>query len=208
MKQIPIWIVAILLFSGLNTLSSQVGLKLGVHSFDIDSPSDLIFPDDSEVEFRSAKLGFQGGLYGKVDLSAIFLETRLMLHSTSVEYTLNGDNGGIGENVLTESFTKLDVPLLIGLNLAFLDLYAGPVAHIHLDSASDLIDFKDYGERFSTATYGWRAGVGVQLGNVNVGLEYEGNFSRYGDHITIAGQPFDFGDTPSRFILNLGFELF
>jgi len=208
MKNNSFWIVIILLFSGMQALYAQVGIKLGVHSFDIDSPIDLVFPDNSEIKFRDAKLGFQGGLYGKVDLSAIFLETRLMLHSTSVEYTLNGDGGGLGENVLSESFTNLDIPLLVGINVAFLDVYGGPVAHIHLNSTSDLVDIRDYGQRFSTANYGWRAGVGTQIGSISVGIEYEGNFSRFGDHITIAGQPFDFGETPSRLILNLGLKLF
>ena len=208
MRKFPVGIAIILFLSTFSVLEAQLGLKLGVHSFELNNPTDLIFPDNSQVNFSKAELGFQGGIYGKVDIKAFFIETRLILHSTSVEYTLDGENGGLGENIFSESFTNLDVPLLLGLNVAFLDLYAGPVAHIHLNSASDLVDFKDYGERFSRAEYGWRLGVGTQLGKISIGVEYEGNFSKYGDHITIAGQAFNFGDTPNRLIFNIGYELF
>ena len=174
----------------------------------MNDPSDIVFPDDSQIQFSEAQLGFQAGIFGKFDIASFFIETRIMLNSTSVEYTLDGENGGLGENILNESFTDLDIPLLLGVNVAFLDLFAGPVAHIHLNSSSDLFDFNGFGQRFSRAEYGWRLGVGTEIGNLSIGVEYEGNFSQFGDHITIAGQSFNFGDTPSRLIFNLGFKIF
>ena len=204
----PIGIVIILIFGAFSTLEAQVGIKLGVHSFDLNDPSDIVFPDDSQIQFSEAQLGFQAGIFGKFDIASFFIETRIMLNSTSVEYTLDGENGGLGENILNESFTDLDIPLLLGVNVAFLDLFAGPVAHIHLNSSSDLFDFNGFGQRFSRAEYGWRLGVGTEIGNLSIGVEYEGNFSQFGDHITIAGQSFNFGDTPSRLIFNLGFKIF
>ena len=187
----------------------DLGFKFGVHSFDLNSPKDILFPNqEGSIKFTDAKLGFQGGIYSKIQIAGIFLEPRFMLHSTKVEYTFNGENGGIPSSVIEEEFTNLDIPVLIGFSPLFFDIYGGPVAHIHLDSASDLFNFSDYGEMFDTANYGYRLGLGFGIGNVNVGLEYEGNFSAFGEHITIGGQEFSFEENPNRFILNLGIALF
>ncbi len=186
----------------------QFGAKFGIHSFDLNSPSDIITPDNENIMFSDAKIGFQGGIYSKIQLGGLFLEPRLMLHSTSVEYTFSGDNGGIVNNVVNENFTNLDIPVLIGLDLALIDIYAGPVAHLHLNTSSDLFDWSGYDERFDTAQFGFRIGTGIDIGKINVGLEYEGNFSKFGEHITIAGEEFSFDSRPSRLILNIGIRIF
>ncbi len=186
----------------------QFGAKFGIHSFDLNSPSDIITPDNENIMFSDAKIGFQGGIYSKIQLGGLFLEPRLMLHSTSVEYTFSGDNGGIVNNVVNENFTNLDIPVLVGLDLALIDIYAGPVAHLHLNTSSDLFDWSGYDERFDTAQFGFRIGTGIDIGKINVGLEYEGNFSKFGEHITIAGEEFSFDSRPSRLILNIGIRIF
>lgn len=186
----------------------EVGVKMGFHSFDLSNPKDIILPDDESIRFKDAKLGFQGGFYTRFDLGQVSLEPRLMLHSTTVEYSFNGDGGTVIDNIKKESFTKLDIPVLVGFDLFFLDALVGPVAHLNLDSSSDLFDIGGYDERFSTATYGWRAGLCFGLGNIDLSLEYEGNFSDFGDHITVGGQEFDFDDSPSRIIFNLGIRIF
>jgi len=187
--------------------NGQVQIKLGVHSFDLQSPTEIV-SDDVDINFREARLGFQGGIAGRVKFTNLFLETRVMLNSTSVDYTIDGENGGIIDNVRSESFLNLDIPLYLGFKIAFLDVYTGPIAHIHLNSESDLFDISGYGQRFDTAQYGWRFGTGINLGDISISLDYERNLSNFGDHISIAGQEFNFGQRPSRFLLNLGYKLF
>jgi len=206
MKSVQFLIILLSCFLAQN-LTAQVGLKFGIHSFDLSSPKDIIL-EDQTLEFREAKLGFQAGLSARLDLKVFYLEPRFMLNSTKVQYNIKGENGSIIDNIRTESFTNLDIPLLVGFNLLFVDAFVGPVAHLHLDSTSDVIDFKNYESLFKAANYGWRAGFGFELGGVDISLEYEGNFSSYGDHIRIDGQQFNFGDNPSRILINLGFKLF
>ncbi len=193
-----------------NSAISQVhfGAKLGIHSFDLNDPSDIILQDDQSIQFTEAKMGFQGGVYTRIEIGRGFIEPRIMLHSTSVEYTFDGENGGLFNNVVEEKFTNLDIPLLIGTKLLFFDVYGGPVAHINMQTTSDLFDWDEYDEMFSTANYGYRLGLGFDIGKINIGVEYEGNFSAFGDHISIGGQQFSFDDRPSRVIANLGIRIF
>ena len=210
MKNLTILTLALL---GLFILPTQAqfdfGVKLGIHSFDLNNPSDIIFPNnDGSLKFKDAKIGFQGGLYSKLKFSKFSLESRLMLNSTKVEYTFDGQGSDILGTIKEERFTKLDIPVLFGFDLFFLEAKLGPVAHINLNSASDLFDINEYDERFSTANYGFRTGLEADLGGFSIGLEYEGNFSKFGDHIAIGGTEFSFDDTPSRLILNVGIEIF
>ncbi|MBT8233513.1 MAG: hypothetical protein HKO66_00220 [Saprospiraceae bacterium] len=200
----------IIMFASSNALISQIdfGVKMGVHSFDLSNPKDIILPNDESIKFTEAELGFQGGIYAKFKLGAVSLEPRLMLNTTSVKYTFNGDNGGIFDNIKEESFTNLDIPVLFGFNVLMVNALIGPVAHLNLNSTSDLFDISGYDERFKTATYGFRLGFCIGLGNVELGLEYEGNFSEFGDHINIGGQSFSFDDNPSRLIFNIGIPIF
>lgn len=199
--------IFLLVFHSSWTVNAQVGIKMGMHSFDVSAPKDILFEDD-KLQYRESELGFQGGLFARIDLKAVFLEPRIMFHSTKVEYTLDGESGSLGDAIRSETFTNLDIPVLIGFDLLFLDVFMGPVAHIHLDSASDLVDFEGYESKFDSATYGWRAGIGFGIGDIDLSVEYEGNFSSFGNHINIGGERFDFGDTPSRILVNLGVAVF
>ncbi len=204
-----IQLITLLFLSLLSTQGlSQLGVKLGIHSFDISSPSDIISNDNTTISYNDAQIGFQGGLFGKINLGNFFIEPRVMFHSTEVSYTLNGNNGTVISNVRNESFTNLDIPLLVGTKILFFDAFLGPVAHIHLNSTSDIVELSEYSRMFNSAEYGFRAGLGFELGNVLLSLEYEGNFSNFGDHITISGQDFDFGEKPSRWLVNIGINIF
>ena len=209
MKKLPLLtFVLICLFTIKAKAQVSFGVKMGVHSFELSDPKDILFPNsEGAIRFSEAKMGFQGGIYTKIKIANVFLEPRVMLNSTKVEYVIDNPDGNIFNEIREESFTNLDIPVLVGFKLLFFDAVVGPVAHINLDHASDLFEFAEYNNRFKTAEYGWRAGLGLGLGNIHLGVEYEGNFSNFGDHINIGGQDFSFGDTPSRLIFNLGIRL-
>jgi len=187
---------------------AQIGFKLGVHTVNIDGAKDIVLRDDRSISYKDADLGFQGGLYGRIPIGSFFLEPRVMFHTSSVKYTINGENGSIVDNIVNETFTNLDIPLLIGKKILFLDIMAGVVAHVHLDAASDLINFSEYNEKFKNASYGWRLGAGGEIDRLSLSVEYEGNFSRFGNHITFGGRQFDFGDQTARIVFNLGYRIF
>ena len=82
-------------------------------------------------------------------------------------------------------------------------LMAGPVAHYFLKSTSELFQFENYQQKFADLKYGWQGGIGVDLLNVMVDVRYEGNFSKFGDHITFSGQQYNFASSPARLIASL-----
>lgn len=190
----------------------EMGLKLGVHSIDVVSDGISLGELDrleQNINIKDANYGFHFGAYTRIKLLGIYIEPGFMFNSSSVEYSIDeiGENGLV-TTLKNESYNNFDIPVMIGFKVAFLRLYGGPVAHLHIDSSSDLIDIRGYEARFRNANYGYQAGIGFTLFKLNVDLQYEGNFTKFGDHITIDGTEFSFDDSASRVLLSLGFRLF
>jgi len=206
MKLIKILLPLFFLISAYQSYG-QIGLKLGVHSFDLSSPKDIILDDERALSFTSANLGFQGGLFLNIRMNNWFIQPRAMFNSIKVNYRLDGENGSVVENVQSEKFTNLDIPLVVGREILFFKIYAGPVLHIHLNSVSDLMVLENYKSNFEDTHLGYRAGLGIPIGNASISVEYEGNLTQFGNHISIGGRNFSFRETPTRLIINLGINL-
>lgn len=93
---------------------------------------------------------------------------------------------------------------MMGLKYGPLRLQGGPVGHLFLNSKSDLFDLEGYDQRFDEMTYGWQAGIGLDIGKVILDFKYEGNFNNFGDHIVFGNNSYQFDDSPGRFIASLG----
>lgn len=209
MKKIFFTITCICFVYTISHSQVEFGLKGGMHSFDL-SASSIILPgtdEDFEVNFLESKYGFQFGLYTRIKLFGLYIEPSAMLHSTSVNYTLEDiDNTGILNSVRNETFTNLDIPVMVGFKLLFLKAFVGPVAHLNISSASDLIDIPGYSQRFEKATYGFQAGLGFDLWKLRFEAKYEGNLSKFGEHIYIGDENFSFDKNASRIIANVGIK--
>lgn len=170
----------------------------------------ILLPGSDEtfkVDFLESKYGFQFGLYTRIKLFGIYIEPAAMLHSTSVNYTIDDiENTGVINSIRNESFTNLDIPVMVGFKLLFLKAFFGPVAHLNISSASDLVDIPGYSQRFEKATYGFQAGLGFELWKVRIEAKYEGNLSKFGEHIYVGEENFAFDQRPSRLIANVGFR--
>jgi len=79
------------------------------------------------------------------------------------------------------------------------------VAHVFLDSTSELFDFANYEQNFDDLTIGYQAGIGLDIWKFVLDFKYEGNFQKYGDHLVFFGNQYQFDDSPGRMIASLGF---
>ncbi|GAH15956.1 unnamed protein product, partial [marine sediment metagenome] len=66
------------------------------------------------------------------------------------------------------------------------------------DSKADLFDTAGYEEKYKSATFGYQAGVGIDiLKKVTFDFRYEGNLNKLGDGMTIGGEDFNFDSRPN-----------
>jgi hypothetical protein len=104
-----------------------------------------------------------------------------------------------------QKFYKLDLPVIVGVKVGPLKLQAGPVGTMVIKSKSDLLDKYNLQETFRGATFGYQAGLGLELSSLLVDVKYEGNLSKLGDGVEIAGQNFNFDQRMHQWIFSVGF---
>jgi hypothetical protein len=187
---------------------SQIGVKLGVSSYDL--PTDVLELNsrDLKLSIEGANYGIHFGLYGRIGILGFYLQPEVLFNSNSVQYRVDDfDQNSTIEEIRTEKYQNIDIPVLVMFAPSIFRVYAGPVGHYFLYSSSALSTIEGFKEEFKTLKYGYQAGLGIQIGALMVDARYEGNFNKYGDHITIDGEPFSFSSTPSRIMISLAFKL-
>lgn len=187
---------------------NQVGIKVGLSSYDL--PSDVLdlSGKDIQLSIENANYGVHFGVYARLGLLGFYLQPELSFNSNSVQYRIQDFNDTeVVDDIRTEHYQNIDIPVLIMFTPSIFRVYAGPVGHYFLNSTSELKTINGLKEEFKTLTYGYQAGVGIQILGLSLDVRYEGNFNKFGDHIVIDGEPYQFSSTPSRFLLSVGFKL-
>ncbi len=197
---------------GITPLSAQVelGIKLGLHSTDITEEGLEILDGDLkslELAALGSQYGINLGVYSKLNVLGLFIEPAVIFNSTTVSYKLSDFTEGETQlALLQETYNNLDIPVHVGMKFFFLRAYTGPVAHVTLNSRSDLTSISGFIERFNQATYGWQIGAGIDILKFRLSLTYETNLSRLGNHISIGNNEYAFDQRPSRVIALLGIK--
>jgi len=182
------------------------GLKGGLQTL-LQNPDDIVIgqPDTSfHFGVSDLKFGTQFGLWFRIG-DAVFIQPELVFNSNRTDFRI-GENSA-GEIIRTEKYQHLDLPVLVGFSAGPIRLHGGPVGHYFLKSTSDLTDFSGYKARWKQFTWGWQAGMTIGTGRISADIRYEGNFNKFGDHVTFFGDQYNFANSPSRLILALNIAL-
>lgn len=202
-------IITLLLVTNISYSQVEIGIKGGLNSLDLITNSisfDGPNGDAFELAYKDSQYGHHIGLYARIKILGFFLEPGAMFNSNSINYELSHyTEGSIIKVVKNERYQTLDVPLMAGIKAGVIRLYAGPVAHLHLNSRSELIDINGYSQRFQDASYGYQAGFGLNVFNLRFDVAYEGNLSKFGDHIRINDIPYEFSESASRLLASVSY---
>ena len=126
------------------------------------------------------KAGYVFGAYLRVG-KTFFIQPEVLISSKGGTISiLQSGNTPINVDV---KFSQIDVPVLIGCKFGPLRVNAGPMASLNIGSNSSLSDaLKQYttqnvNNTINQATFGYQAGVGLDIGSFNLDVRYEGGFS-------------------------------
>lgn len=187
-------IVVFSLFAAMQTQAQvfSIGPKFGV------SQGDVRVTDGFQGE--ESKIGYHVGAFARINLPVIFLQPEVLYTNTGGSFRDNTFNYDV-------TFNRLDVPLMVGVNLGSLfRIQAGPVATYLLDSkiSSSNTQQNTMIPPKEDFTFGYQAGVGVDIGSLVVDLKYEGGLTNSVSSYTQL--PTD--QRQNQLILSLGFRLF
>lgn len=206
MKKTLLLIIGILFFIAANA-QLKFGVKGGVNSsyIKMDNVITVIqgVEEYSLEGLKTATVGFHAGLMTRVTFFGVFIQPELYFSSTGGEVEVT-DLITQDVSIKKMEFKKLDIPVLVGFKFGPARINAGPVASIIIDSKADLIEKAGYEEKIKGATFGYQAGVGIDILSISLDVRYEGNLSKLGEGVNIGGNDFEFDSRNPQFIFSLG----
>ena len=201
-------ILFIILFTSISICAFpqfKLGLRAAITSSTLQADNFTTVDKTTVETIKNAKYGFQGGLIARLSLVGIFIQPELLLSTTGGEVRLTDASKNV--KTIKQTFTKLDIPVIVGTKLGPIRLGVGPVASVILNKPSESIDFSGQSieTKFNKATFGYQLNVGFDLGKkIALDLKYEGNLSRLGNGMKVGGTNYKFDSRNNQFILGLG----
>ena len=188
----------------------KLGFKVGGSTTTINPPElnilDASGTQSIKLAIKNAQYGIHGGFVLRIKIGSFLIVPEVLLNSNKVDYSIiDINNSMITDSIRSEKYQYLDIPIMLGYKAGPVRLHAGPVGHYYLNSTSELLEIEGYEQNFEQFTFGWQAGVGLDLWKFIVDFRYEGNFSKFGDHILFFNEEYAFDQSPSRFILSVGY---
>jgi hypothetical protein len=194
MKYLPT--ILLVLFSwSLQAQDFSIGPKVGFSQANVAVNGDGFSTGD-------AKFGYHLGAFVRMGGHSIFVQPELLFTNTGGTVVKSGQ--GTNETY-SASFNRLDIPLMFGFKLAkVFRVQAGPVASVLMnykieDSLNAVVD-----ANYSSATLGYQAGIGLDVGNLIFDFKYESSLSKLSKGV--AG--FETDTRQNQLILSAGFRLF
>ena len=208
MKKLMLFSICILSLQLANA-QFKIGVKGGLSTMDVPS-NELIIKNKDDIKqlgvsVQDANYGVHLGLFMQAQIGKFFIQPEALFNSNSVNYSLTDfTDAHVVSKLKKESYQNLDLPIMVGAKFGPLRLQGGPVGHLHINSKSELFDIDGYSQKFDNMTWGYQAGIGLDLWKVIIDLKYEGSFQKYGDHMVFDGKSYSFDDNPGRFIASIG----
>lgn len=204
----------IFLFSWVNILHAQfsAGLRGGLHFSSLPERTYAI--NDALIDALSdSYTGFHLGIISQVKINGFFFQPEFLFVSSGNHFRYEHPDQE-RDIFFIQRFSKVDIPVLIGLRAGPLRIGAGPVATWFIENSSNLTESeyytgdKELSQRFNETTYGYQLGFGLDIGNISLDLKYEGSLNNYSEEITIGGVPFAFDTRPRQIIFSIGLMFF
>jgi hypothetical protein len=196
-------LVLLVVFISLPSFSQiKFGIKAGAATTTVPT-YDIATGTNNIKALKTAAWGFQGGLFLRLTLLGIYLEPEVVFATNSYDYTVTEN---AIDAVKSQTFNRLEIPVLLGFKLGPLRINAGPSASIQIGSPKALINDPDFVNMYKGATFGYQAGVGFDLfKKLAFDVRYGGSLSgKFGDAVTVGTQSFKLDSRQPSLILSVG----
>lgn len=201
-----LFVILILAFVALPVISQvQFGLKVGASttSITMDDAKTITTGNTSYIigKAESAGYGFHGGVFLRANISKLYIQPEVLFATRSNNYTFQNVSTLADSATVKQAFNKLDIPVMIGVKLGPVRINAGPVGSVRI-TAKELIDNPDLKATYAAMTFGYQAGVGLDLmKKLTIDLRYEGGLSKYQNKL----EDVALDDRPNAFLLSVGY---
>jgi len=206
-KLILVFMASMFIFSISNAQLFNYGIKAGI-GFSSLKMDDITGIDDGNDVYNlitgDGVMGYHLGLQTRIKIAMVVIQPELYFNAGggTVEQVVDGG----ATEILNVKFNRIDIPLLAGVKLGPARIHVGPVGSFVLSETTDLTDLEPDFELFSSAmTWGFQAGLGLDISKLSLDFRYEGSLSKLGESLSIGGSEFALDARPSQWVISLGF---
>lgn len=174
----------------------SVGPKIGVSQSNISlSNEDFISGEDS--------YGYHVGLFVRMGGNSIFVQPEFLYTNTGGTIIQKQTNSA--DIFIDANFDRVDIPFMLGFKLArFFRIQAGPITSILIDHTIVDSNQNPLNVDYNSATIGYQAGLGLDVGNVILDFKYENSLGK----ISNSTSDFATDQRQNQLIISAGFRLF
>lgn len=206
-KLILILVSSIFLFQMADAQLFKYGLKAGVgfSSLTIEEVTGISDGGGAyDLVTGDGVAGYHIGVQTRIKIAMAFVQPEVIFNAGGGTVKKIETNGA--EEIMSISFSRVDVPVLVGVKLGPARLGVGPVGSYVISETNDLIDINpDYEIFTKSMTWGFQAGIGVDLmKKVTLDARYEGSLSKLGNTLNIGSQTFSLDARPRQWVISLG----
>jgi len=149
-------------------------------------------------------MGYHIGLQTRIKIAMLVIQPELYFNAGggSLEQVMDGG----ATEILNVNFSRIDVPLLVGVKLGPARINVGPVgSYVLKEETLDLSQIQDDYTLFTSAmTWGFQAGLGIDVSKISLDVRYEGSLSKLGETFSVGANDFALDARPSQWIISLG----
>lgn len=171
--------------------------------------SDIEQVDQALLEEASRDLGFKVGLYSRVKLGSIYIQPEVLFTSTGgrIEYT--DDATSLANQIIDLSYNRIDVPIMLGKKFGKVFRFnLGPILTYTISNNEDLpSQITNLVQNYNDGVVGYQIGIGLDISKIRLDVKYEGNLTKFGESITVAGNTFNTDYRPNMLVFGLAFSL-
>jgi hypothetical protein len=202
--------IAVASFFLVQTSNAQLfnyGIKAGIGFSSLKIEDITGISDGSDVYdlvTGDGVMGYHFGLQTRIDLALLMIQPELYFNAGggTVEQVVDGG----ATEILNVKFNRIDIPLLVGVKLGPARINVGPVGSFVISETTDLTELNPDFELFSKSmTWGFQAGLGLDISKLAIDVRYEGSLSVLGETFSIGGTDFPLDARPSQWIISLGY---
>jgi len=197
-------IVLVILFSVPAFSQIKFGIKAGaetttVPTYDYGNGSATI------QALKDASWGYHAGLFVRIKAGPVYVQPEAVFASTSFDYNVK-TVASAPTTLMSQTFNRLSIPLLVGCKLGPIRINAGPAASIMIGTPTALISDPNFEDMYKGAVWGFQAGLGIDLlKKLTFDVRYAGSLGDVlGDAVTISGQTFKLDYGQSSLLLSVG----
>jgi len=206
-KLILVFLASLFVYTASEAQIFQYGIKAGVGFSSLKFEEITGINDEGDVYdlvTGAGVVGYHLGVQTRIDIAMLYIQPEAYFNAGGGTVEKIMDNGAT--EVLNVNFSRIDIPVLVGVKLGPVRLNLGPTGSIVLKESTDLTSLEpDFTLFTHTMTWGFQAGAGVDLfSKISLDARYEGSLSQIGESLTIGGNEFALDARPSQWIISLG----